>query len=114
MKITACFLALGFASALIWGDLSVPPSFTEVVITVGKGPGPIAIADVNRNGKPAILVANQESETLSVLLGDGKGHFAPSANSPFPVGHLPNDIAIGDFDGDGNADLVIPNHQTPY
>jgi hypothetical protein len=114
MKFAACLLALGFASALIWADLSVEPSFTEVVIPVGKGPGPIAITDVNGDGKRDILVANQESENLSVFLGDGKGHFQPSPHSPFPVGHLPNDIAIGDFNGDGNPDLVIPNHQTPY
>jgi hypothetical protein len=114
MKVAGCLLAVGFTGALIWADLSVTPLFTEVVVPTGKGPGPIAITDVNGDGKPDILVANQESENLSVLLGDGKGHFAPSPNSPFPVGHLPNDIAIGDLDGDGNADLVIPNTQTPY
>ena len=114
MKIAAWLLAFGFASALIWADLPVALSFTEVVVAVGKGPGPIAVADLNRDGKPDIVVANQGSEDVCILLGDGRGHFLPSPRSPFPVGHLPNDIAIGDFNRDGNLDLVIPNHQTPY
>jgi hypothetical protein len=84
------------------------------LVPVGKGPGPIAIADLNRDGKPDVIVANQESENVAVLLGDGEGHFQPAPGSPFRVGHLPNDIAVGDFNRDGNPDLVIPNHQTPY
>ncbi len=114
MKIAAPLLLLGVASLWIWADPPVAPSFTEVVVPVGKGPGPIAAADLNRDGAPDLVVANQESENITVLLGDRKGHFLPSPHSPFPVGHLPNDIAIGDFNRDGNLDLVIPNHQTPY
>ena len=34
--------------------------------------------------------------------------------SPFAAGHLPQDVAIGDFNGDGNLDLLIANHQAPY
>jgi hypothetical protein len=48
-----------------------------------------------------------------VLLGDGAGQFKQAPGSPFGAGHDPNDIAIADMNGDGNPDLVIPNHQAP-
>jgi FG-GAP-like repeat len=86
----------------------------RTVIPVGHRPGSIAIADVNRDGRPDILVANTEDETVTVLLGDGKGHFAPSPGSPFACGRGPNDIAVADMNGDGNPDLVIANTGTPY
>ena len=60
------------------------------------------------------MVANADSENLTVLLGDGRGHFQQSKGSPFPAGHLPNDIAVADMNHDGNPDLVIANHQSPY
>jgi hypothetical protein len=91
-----------------------PATSDELVIPVGKGPGPILLADVNHDGHLDILVANTESETLSVLLGDGKGHFVEAAGSPFACGKGANDIAVGDMNGDGNPDVIIANTQTPY
>jgi hypothetical protein len=88
--------------------------FTTVVISPGGDPDAVAVADVNHDGSPDIIAANPNSGTLTVLLGDGKGHFHSAAGSPFPVGHLPSDIGIGDFNGDGFLDLLVPNHQTPY
>ena len=88
--------------------------FTTIVIPVGSDPDAVVVADVNHDGKPDIIAANPNSGTVTVLLGDGKGHFHPAAGSPFPAGHQPTDIGIGDFTGDGNLDLVLPNHQTPY
>jgi len=84
------------------------------VIPVGKGPGSIAIADVNRDGKPDIIVANTEDETISVLLGDGNGTLQTCAGLSVPCGKGPNDIAVADMNGDGNPDLVIANTGTPY
>jgi hypothetical protein len=87
--------------------------FREISIPTDKGPKFVAVADVNHDGKPDILVAN-DSGTITVLLGDGRGNFHEARGSPVPAGHLPNDIAVADMNGDGNPDLVIANHQSPY
>jgi DNA-binding beta-propeller fold protein YncE len=114
LSLMLCPLVLGpliFAA----GDASVSaPRFRQVSIPVGRGPRWISVADVNRDGKPDIVVANADSGTVSVLLGDGKGQFHGAAGSPVAAGHLPNDIAIADMNGDGNLDLVIADHQSPY
>ncbi len=91
---------------------------------VGQDPEFIALADVNHDGNLDLLVANtgattpgmghSSGGTISVLLGDGKGHFQPAVGSPVAAGPYPNDIGLGDMNRDGNLDLVIPNHQTPY
>lgn len=94
--------------------ISNSADFKQQVTPVGKGPGFIAIADVNHDGKLDLLVANMEDGSISVLLGDGKGHFTPGPGSPFPCNPNPNDIVVADMNGDGNPDLVIANHQTPY
>src|SRR6476660_8062832 len=62
---------------------------------VGAAPASVAIADFNRDGKPDLAVANTGSGDVTVLLGDGKGGFAPAAGSPFSAGKNPNDIAVG-------------------
>ena len=90
------------------------PQFTTITIPSGADPDTLAVADVNGDGAPDIIAANPESGTVTVLLGDGKGHFRPAAGSPFPAGHQPSDAGIGDFNGDGHPDLLIANHQTPY
>ncbi|HEV3219179.1 MAG TPA: VCBS repeat-containing protein [Candidatus Acidoferrales bacterium] len=89
-------------------------NFRRVVIPTGHRPGSIVVADLNHDGKADIIVANTEDETVSVLLGDGKGHFAPAPGSPFECGAAPNDIAVADMNGDGNPDLIIANTGTPY
>src|SRR5207302_1234578 len=53
-------------------------------------------------------VANNESDTVSVLLGNGDGTFQVAQN--YAVGHFPSSVAVGDFNGDGHLDLVVSDH----
>ena len=95
------------------------PRFRQVTLATGPSPRSIAVADVNHDNNPDIIVANAGSDkaddgTIMVLLGDGNGAFHPAPGSPFPAGHLPNDIAVADMNHDGNPDLVVANHQSPF
>jgi hypothetical protein len=91
-----------------------PVAFDRIVLPTGHGPASIAVADLNHDRLPDLIVANFEDGTLTVLLGDGKDHFAPAPRSPFACGHSPNDIAVADLNGDGNLDLIVANTETPY
>lgn len=88
--------------------------FTDLKISTGSAPGSVEIADFNGDGNGDIVVANEQSGNATVLLGDGKGKFVPSKGSPFAVGQLPNDIAVGDFNRDGKPDLAFANHEQKH
>lgn len=66
----------------------------------------VAVADVNGDNKLDLLVANWDP-MVGVLLGNGDGTFQPA--QMYPTGGKYGDdwIAIGDFNGDGNPDLVV-------
>ena len=77
---------------------------------VGDGPTSVALGDVDGDGALDVVTANQFSDDISVLLGDGGGGFTAAAGSPFAVGDSPASVALGDGDGDGALDAITANN----
>jgi hypothetical protein len=79
-------------------------------IGVGAQPMSVVVGDFNRDNKPDLAVANNNSNTVSVLLNDGTGGF--SGKTDFGVGTQPRSVTVGDFNSDGNPDLVVANYNS--
>jgi IPT/TIG domain/FG-GAP-like repeat/FG-GAP repeat len=74
-------------------------------------PDGIAVGDLNNDGKPDLAVANPTNNTVSLFINSvttmGIPAYAPHAE--LTTGISPRDIAIDDFDNDGNLDIVVSN-----
>jgi hypothetical protein len=66
----------------------------------GLEPTALAVADVNRDGRPDLLVGNPFGDIL-VLLGSGDGTFRPDSGTDRHVA-----LAVADLNGDGTQEMV--------
>jgi subtilisin family serine protease len=76
----------------------------------------LAVADFNRDGHPDIITANQDSDSASMFLNDGKGGFGMptgeyagyiNGSASGPVNAPFTSFTPADVDGDGKTDLVL-------
>jgi len=67
----------------------------------------LAVGDVNGDGRPDVVVADQTQRAIAVLLADGHGGLV-LAGAPVAVGADAYPPALGDIDGDGRLDVVVP------
>jgi len=74
--------------------------------------GGMAVGDINHDGNQDIAVTLSTSNSVSILLGNGTGSFQThSLDVTSSLGAPPQTIVMGDFNQDGNLDLVVEDLQ---
>jgi hypothetical protein len=73
----------------------------------GEAAESVAVADVNGDGKPDLIVANG-TNNVGVLLGNGDGTFQPAVNYS-SGGTGPSSVAVADVNHDHRPDIVVAN-----
>jgi predicted NUDIX family NTP pyrophosphohydrolase len=73
----------------------------------GDGPRSVFSADLDSDGDMDLIVANANSDNVSVLLNNGDGTFA--ARADYGAGNSPISAFPSDLDGDGDMDLAVAN-----
>jgi hypothetical protein len=77
----------------------------------GHAPYGIAVGDLNHDGIPDLVVANNGSQlgghygNVAVLLGKGDGTFEKPVQ--YNAGKVPYGLVLGDFNKDGNLDVAV-------
>ena len=94
----------------------------QTVVTYSSGgyaAESIAVADVNGDGKPDLLVSNQcasygncaNGGGVGVLLGNGNGTFQTAVS--YSSTGIADSVAVADVNGDGKPDLLVGNYCAP-
>jgi FG-GAP-like repeat/FG-GAP repeat/Planctomycete extracellular len=77
----------------------------KYAVGASTGPVALAIADFDEDGHLDLAVADNGASTVTLMLGDGAGGFAPAAQT-VAVGSNPTSVAVADFNGDGKPDIA--------
>ncbi len=102
----AGFSPLTVYNAGVGLSLLVPGTGTASLSLLSEeGTVGVAAAALATGGPPALVALNSGSETLGILDGLGAGRFANPVSVPTSGPSLV--VRIGEFTGDGNADLAI-------
>jgi len=79
---------------------------------VNPYPDAVALGDVDGDGDLDLLTTSRPSGgltgSLAIRLNDGSGTF--SGTQDVAVGSMPEDVALGDLDGDGDLDVVVGDY----
>jgi hypothetical protein len=91
------------------GELTMAPGSPIELYSGGMyaSYGAIAAGDFTSEDKLDLAVVDNIHDTVSVLLGDGTGHFRPYGSPIHFSGAEPTSIAVGDFTENGIEDLAF-------
>lgn len=92
----------------ISGSLSLA---TAGEVKTGVGPRSVSIGDLDGDGKPDLVTANELGKSISLLRNTSSpGSLSFAAKKDVNVSGAPYNVAIGDLDGDGKNDLAVSDN----
>ena len=95
------------------GALSTGSFDSKVDFTTGASPFAVAIGDLDGDGKPELVVVNNQGNSVSVFRNTTtSGTFTSGsfdAKVDYTTGTAPSGVAIADIDGDGKSEIVVSN-----
>src|SRR6266566_1070522 len=100
----AVFLWISWAAQSFAQDPLFAPGSPVIV---ARGSGAVLLADINGDGHLDLITKQMTNRSVSVLLGDGKGHFALSRESSLSLDFDPAAIAVADVNDDKIPDLAV-------
>jgi len=93
--------------------LSDPNTGSPITLSAGDDPQAMALVDMNSDARLDLAVINRSANRLTIFIGNTSGGFDRLADAnrnpvpPISVGNDPSSITVGEFNGDGRADLAI-------
>jgi type II secretory pathway component GspD/PulD (secretin) len=81
--------------------------FAGSPLPVGNFPVAIASGTLDGSTGPALAISNQNSDNVSVYLGNGNGTFAQASQSPLAVTSTPAGITIADYAGTSTGGIGV-------
>jgi hypothetical protein len=78
----------------------------------GDPPYSVAVGDFNGDGKLDLVTAGDQSDKISILIGNGDGTFQPHVD--YPTSSTAWKVVTGDFNRDGHLDVAVAGADGDY
>lgn len=97
---------IGFSQ---FGDINLASFSAKIDFATGLYPS-VAVGDIDGDGKPDMVTANGNSNTISVFRNtSSNGSISFAARVDFIAESSPNSLTVVDIDGDGKPDVIVAN-----
>jgi hypothetical protein len=103
-----------FRNISSYGSITTSSFAPKVDFMTGSQPRNLAIGDIDGDGKQDLVIPNYSSNTVSVFKNTSTTGFVNAGSLAtrvdFPTGSAPNNVSLGDLDGDGKPDMAVANY----